>query len=106
MIMPMQTGGALIGEAGPEAVLPLKRMASGNLGVASERGGEATAIIINIDARQSTPGTAAAAVREAVRLAPSAVVNAQSRGRWAAASIPSEVSHGGVRMAGRRQPRR
>jgi tape measure domain-containing protein len=80
MIVPMQSGGALIGEAGPEAVLPLKRMASGNLGVASEGGGGGSSSIINIDARQSTPGTTAAAVAAAVRLAPGAVVNANARG--------------------------
>lgn len=35
------SGGALFGEAGPEAIMPLTRMASGNLGVATSGGGSA-----------------------------------------------------------------
>lgn len=35
-IFPMARGAGLMGEAGPEAVLPLKRLSSGNLGVSAE----------------------------------------------------------------------
>lgn len=45
---------ALFGEAGPEAIVPLKRDSSGNLGVASSRGGgrggNATVNVINAPA--------------------------------------------------------
>lgn len=37
-IFPMARGAGLMGEAGPEAVLPLKRLSSGNLGVSAEAG--------------------------------------------------------------------
>ena len=81
MLMPMASGAALIGEAGPEAVLPLKRMASGDLGVATDGNyGRGSGSTINIDARQSQPGTVATAVNLASRIAPGAVVNAQARG--------------------------
>ena len=55
-------------------------------GASGGRGGGGN--VINIDARQSTPGTVAAAVREAVRLAPGAVVNAQSRGHMGRRKAP------------------
>ena len=80
MIMPMATGGALIGEAGPEAVMPLKRMASGNLGVASEGGGGGAQQVNNIYANNIEPGTVSTLYNLATRTAPSAVVNARSRG--------------------------
>ncbi len=38
-IFPMARGTGLMGEAGPEAIMPLTRTASGNLGVESEGGG-------------------------------------------------------------------
>ncbi len=38
-IFPMRNGAGLMGEAGPEGVLPLTRMANGNLGVESSGGG-------------------------------------------------------------------
>ena len=80
MIMPMATGGAMIGEAGPEAVMPLKRMASGNLGVASEGGGGGAQQINNIYANNIEPGTVSTLYNLANRAAPGAVVNARSRG--------------------------
>lgn len=45
-IFPMKSGLGLMGEAGPEAVLPLKRSSSGNLGV--EASGEMQPVIINL----------------------------------------------------------
>ena len=41
----------VLGEAGPEAILPLKRHASGNLGV--EGGGNTTNVVVNVDASGS-----------------------------------------------------
>lgn len=43
-LFPMASGAGLMGEAGPEGVLPLKRMAGGNLGVNAAGGG----VIVNI----------------------------------------------------------
>jgi len=51
-IFPMAHGMGLMGEAGPEAVMPLKRGADGSLGVQSEGGGE-THITMNINAVDS-----------------------------------------------------
>lgn len=54
------SGPGLMGEAGPEAVMPLKRLSSGKLGV--ESSGSGTTIIIegdNIDARNMAPETLA-----------------------------------------------
>jgi len=50
-LFPMAKGMGLMGEAGPEAVMPLKRTADGSLGVASESGG--THITMNINAVDS-----------------------------------------------------
>ncbi|MGJ8610795.1 MAG: phage tail tape measure protein [Octadecabacter sp.] len=53
MNFPMRGGTGLMGEAGPEAIMPLTRGADGKLGVASQ-GGQAVNITMNI----STPDTA------------------------------------------------
>jgi lambda family phage tail tape measure protein len=45
---PMRGGTGLMGEAGPEAILPLQRGADGRLGVASARGGNAVNVTMNI----------------------------------------------------------
>jgi len=52
-IFPMQNGMGLMGEAGAEAVLPLKRGRDGKLGVMSQGGGS-TNIVVNVDASGST----------------------------------------------------
>jgi hypothetical protein len=44
----MRTG--LMGEAGPEAIIPLSRGANGKLGVASVGGGGTTNVVVNVDA--------------------------------------------------------
>jgi lambda family phage tail tape measure protein len=75
-----QTG--LMGEAGPEAIMPLKRTASGKLGVVAEGGGVVVNNNINVQ------GDNAAAVRaEVAKLMPtitqatkSAVIDARRRG--------------------------
>jgi lambda family phage tail tape measure protein len=56
MIFPMARGAGLMGEAGPEAVMPLTRLAGGDLGVRSigGGGGEVTVNIINNAGAQVT----------------------------------------------------
>ena len=69
----MRTG--VMGEAGPEAILPLKRGADGKLGVAGGGGSGTTNVTVNVDASGSSqvsgnPGQAAAlgrAVSQAVQ---------------------------------------
>ncbi|MEL7150249.1 MAG: phage tail tape measure protein [Pseudomonadota bacterium] len=51
---PMRNGVGLMGEAGPEAIMPLTRGADGRLGVRSEGGGRPVQIVMNI----STPDAA------------------------------------------------
>lgn len=55
---PMAGGGTgLMGEAGPEAIMPLRRDASGRLGVAAQGGGgNSMSFSINIDARGADAG--------------------------------------------------
>lgn len=50
----MQTG--VMGEAGPEAIMPLRRAANGKLGVAAVGGGNHYSFSWNIDARGADPG--------------------------------------------------
>ncbi|MAR22296.1 MAG: hypothetical protein CMA49_00565 [Euryarchaeota archaeon] len=48
-LFPMANGMGLMGEAGPEAVMPLRRHANGRLGV--EASGGAGNVVVNVDAR-------------------------------------------------------
>lgn len=48
-IFPFANGMGLMGEAGPEAIMPLKRDASGKLGVIASGGGS-TNVVVNVDA--------------------------------------------------------
>lgn len=52
-VFPMAGGMGLMGEAGPEAVMPLQRDGSGNLGVAGAGGGGGTTIIIQANDAKS-----------------------------------------------------
>ncbi|WP_172295817.1 phage tail tape measure protein [Pseudoruegeria sp. HB172150] len=45
---PMRGGMGLMGEAGPEAILPLARGADGRLGVRSDAGGRPVSVVMNI----------------------------------------------------------
>lgn len=45
---PMRGGSGLMGEAGPEAILPLSRGADGRLGVRTAGGGRAMNVVINV----------------------------------------------------------
>ncbi|MBB4348155.1 MULTISPECIES: phage tail tape measure protein [Rhizobiaceae] len=47
---PMNGGTGLMGEAGPEAILPLKRGPDGSVGVASAGGGAGPQIVFNVTA--------------------------------------------------------
>lgn len=51
---PMRGGTGLMGEAGPEAIMPLARGADGRLGVVANAGGRAVNVVMNI----STPDVA------------------------------------------------
>ena len=51
---PMRGGAGLMGEAGPEAIMPLTRGPDGKLGVRSEGGGRGVTVVMNI----STPDAA------------------------------------------------
>jgi hypothetical protein len=48
ILFPMARGAGLMGEAGPEGILPLKRTKSGKLGVASEGGASNVINIVNV----------------------------------------------------------
>ncbi len=50
-MFPMRGGTGLMGEAGPEAIMPLARRADGKLGVRTQGGGRAVNVVMNI----STP---------------------------------------------------
>lgn len=47
-LFPMRGGTGLMGEAGPEAIMPLKRGPDGRLGVASAGGGRAVNVTVNV----------------------------------------------------------
>jgi len=83
-VFPMANGAGLMGEAGPEAIMPLTRV-GGKLGVRSAGGG---APVINIDARGAVEGTdvrIAKALRDALpgftQTAVLATKQAAARGR-------------------------
>jgi lambda family phage tail tape measure protein len=72
-MFPMANGAGLMGEAGPEAVMPLRRGADGKLGVAATGGGGAaggTSISfgdINITVPEGTSPSDAGAIARAVK---------------------------------------
>lgn len=47
-LFPMRGGSGLMGEAGPEAIMPLTRGADGRLGVRAQRQGPAAVVTVNI----------------------------------------------------------
>lgn len=68
-LFPMANGAGLMGEAGPEAIMPLTRI-GGKLGVRAEGGG---GTVINIDARGAVEGVAVQIERAVARALPGAV---------------------------------
>jgi TP901 family phage tail tape measure protein len=53
-VFPMANGAGLMSEAGPEAIMPLKRDSRGRLGVSAE-GSSGGGVVVNVDNRTSTP---------------------------------------------------
>jgi tape measure domain-containing protein len=53
-VFPFAKGIGLMGEAGPEAILPLKRGADGSLGVMASGGGGDVNVVVNVDAKGSS----------------------------------------------------
>jgi len=53
-VFPFANGIGLMGEAGPEAIMPLRRGRDGNLGVMSSGGGGTTNVVVNVDASGSS----------------------------------------------------
>jgi hypothetical protein len=80
-IFPMANGAGLMGEAGPEAIMPLTRI-GGKLGVRAAGGGNTT---VQIDARYATEGTAEMIVKAIQRAAPGIVKQSVSANRAAGA---------------------
>ncbi len=84
-LFPMANGTGLMGEAGPEAIMPLRRLPSGRLGVESAGGGGAS-YSVNVDARGSSdPAATAKQVEVAVDRALSARIPGIVRTSTAAA---------------------
>lgn len=79
-IFPMANGTGLMGEAGPEAIMPLTRI-GGKLGVRAAGGGGTT---ISIDARGAVEGTAAQIERALQRVLPGVVQQSVAATRAAA----------------------
>jgi lambda family phage tail tape measure protein len=52
-LFPFANGTGLMGEAGPEAIMPLQRGANGKLGVLASGGGGGVSVVVNVDASGS-----------------------------------------------------
>ena len=52
-LFPFANGTGLMGEAGPEAIMPLQRGANGKLGVLASGGGGNVSVVVNVDASGS-----------------------------------------------------
>ncbi|WP_375454110.1 phage tail tape measure protein [uncultured Methylobacterium sp.] len=74
---PMSGGTGLMGEAGPEAILPLRRGPDGRLGVAAGAGGRPVAVTVNI----ATPD--AASFRKSEAQVTASLARAVARGQRA-----------------------
>jgi lambda family phage tail tape measure protein len=53
-VFPFAKGTGLMGEAGPEAIMPLSRGADGSLGVMASGGGGDVNVVVNVDAKGSS----------------------------------------------------
>lgn len=96
---PLSKSVGVMGEAGPEAILPLRRLPSGNLGVETTGTGKPT-FVVNVDARGSKePSVTAAQVEQAVNRA----LNARIPGivRASSTTAKAEVIDAFQRRGGR-----
>ncbi len=97
-IFPMARGMGLMGEDGPEAIMPLRRLPSGRLGVESAGGG--ATYTVNVDARGSNdPAATARQVEDAVDQALSARIPGIVR--TSAAAARTQVVDSWQRRGGR-----
>jgi lambda family phage tail tape measure protein len=75
-IFPFANGTGLMGEAGPEAIMPLQRGANGKLGVIASGGGN-TSVVVNVDASGNTTVQGDQAQAKHLGVAVSAAVQAE-----------------------------
>jgi lambda family phage tail tape measure protein len=75
-IFPFANGTGLMGEAGPEAIMPLKRDASGRLGVIASNGGNSN-VVVNVDASGNSKVQGNESQSKQLGLAISAAVQAE-----------------------------
>ncbi|WP_340109457.1 phage tail tape measure protein [Pikeienuella sp. HZG-20] len=86
-VFPMARGLGLMGEAGAEAIMPLKRGPGGRLGVEASGGGGGVSVTLNVDARGSNdPAAIEAAVTQSSAMILSAVPEA----------VRQALRHGGL----------
>ena len=75
-IFPFANGTGLMGEAGPEAIMPLQRAANGKLGVIASGGGS-TSVVVNVDASGNASVQGDQAQAKQLGVAVSAAVQAE-----------------------------
>jgi tape measure domain-containing protein len=75
-IFPFANGTGLMGEAGPEAIMPLQRAANGKLGVIASGGGS-TSVVVNVDASGNSNVQGDQAQAKQLGVAVSAAVQAE-----------------------------
>lgn len=74
-LFPFAKGTGLLGEAGPEAIMPLRRGRDGRLGVEAAGGGGAVSVVVNVDAQGTNVQGDSAKGKEFGRVISEAVKN-------------------------------
>ena len=74
-LFPFAKGIGLAGEAGPEAIMPLRRGRDGRLGVEAAGGGGAVSVVVNVDAQGTSVQGDSAKGKEFGRVISEAVKN-------------------------------